>query len=920
VLLASALMVCAQEPASPPPPDPDSEIVFTLTVAGDLAVPSCDGGPVAVDYPPPRVLSRCPTQSLVFCDPPSGSLFRPGQTVVACWSTNACGEAATNSFTVTVSQGLAPPQITCPAPVVTYATSSNGIPVFYAVPAVSDDADPSPLLVCTPPPGSEFRPGITAVTCVATDACGRSNTCTFTVEVRWAQMRIATTPNPTGGGPLVAVTAEGFAGMDVTTALGEDWTPLADEALVAAPQAGTNKFYRPPTLDGVLRAPGGEVAYVAVGPLSAFSHPWPAGRAPNLFLDDNLSDTGVKLLSGDTGGTANNLWSGPQNLPFTFYFYGRPYQQFRVSKNGLLTFSTNLVNNTQGLSYFTFPQASTTNTLTNALPLWTNGFAVENTIFALAGRYSAQAATNGVYGHVMRQAPYRQVWIVFDHVKDLHGRTLSAIVLEETSNFIYVVDMSTTTPANNTSRLLCGLQGEAGSLREAQQIAASPYMLMVSRTNSALDNGAYLFRPYVLGKPVTGQASSSLLAATNLDRYITEQARRLNIPGLTVAISRNGRLIFNRAYGYSSVEQSTLMQPYHRACIGSVSKMFAAFGIEALIEQGLLGGLGDWAYASNRLGKPWFWSAVNAGISNNVHSNFTAANFLTTLTNVALSNLLSHTAGLNNVNNDTAVAAMYTGGDYLQVTPRQHVQWHVRTQPLFTNGVGLAAQYSNPGFKHLGVLIEEVAGQNYENWILGNLLHPAGVHHARLMRTYEWEETWRDARRYLAYVPLRVPGSSPTVFITQSPWANSRISGNWSPVEYGSSAFANAADGAAGSFTATAADLVTFLAAVDGFAKRPDILAPERFNELERTFFGTPSGQGLGWDSVSATRVWKNGGIGYGAAHLVRSRAADRLTVAVVANYGANITPLGNALWDAVNAVPPLNPNYDLFGLQLQQP
>ena len=133
--------------------------------------------------------------------------------------------------------------------------------------------------------------------------------------------------------------------------------------------------------------------------------------------------------------------------------------------------------------------------LVNPLPLWTNGFAVDNTIFALAGRYATQDPTNGVFGHIRGAAPYRQVWIVFDHPKDLHGRTLSAIVLEETSNWIYVVDMSPATTANNTSRLICGLQGASGSQREVRQIPASPYMLMVSQTNAASDNGAYLFRP-----------------------------------------------------------------------------------------------------------------------------------------------------------------------------------------------------------------------------------------------------------------------------------------------------------------------------------------------------------------------------------------------------------------------------------------
>ena len=54
--------------------------------------------------------------------------------------------------------------------------------VNYA-PVVSDDLDPAPVTVCTPPSGSVFPPGITTVTCIATDRCGLKAECQFTVTV-----------------------------------------------------------------------------------------------------------------------------------------------------------------------------------------------------------------------------------------------------------------------------------------------------------------------------------------------------------------------------------------------------------------------------------------------------------------------------------------------------------------------------------------------------------------------------------------------------------------------------------------------------------------------------------------------------------------------------------------------------------------
>lgn len=910
LLLAAILDLRAQEPLSPPEVPEDPPATFSLELLGDITVASCDGNSVAVEFPTPKVTTACTGEVLVVCEPASGSHFPIGTTLVRCWTTNSCGEAATNSFSVIVQRDATAPTIQCPETITAYATSDQGVAVEYPLPVVSDDADPIPTLSCVPSPGSVFPIGNSTVVCTVTDACGNVATCSFVVEVRRPQLRIRPTLDAAGGTGQIAVEAEGFAAMDMTTDLAGEWLPLANNSVVEPPSR-TNAFFRPPMLEGANRAPGpaGEVAYVSVGPLAAYFTP---GFSPARGLTDNQTTSGIKIMSGDTGGTGNR-WSGPQNLPFTFYFFGRPYQQFRVSKNGLLTFSTNIMNGTEGLSYFNFSAAGP-NSLTNRLPLWTNGFAIDNTIFGLAGRYVPQTSSDDVYGYVHGSSPYRQAWIVFRHPKDLYGQTVTAVVLEETSNRIFLMDMDTDTAGDPTSRLVAGVQGASNSLREVQQLAASPYVQMVSRTGALSDNAVYLFHPHTPMAQVRGQAAPQLMTATNLDLYITEQMRLLNIPGLTVAISRNGRLIFNKAYGFANVEKREVMQPYHRACIGSVSKMFAAFAIEKLIDDGVVSSLNEWPYAPNRMGKQWFWDAVNQGITNNIHTNFGSATFLGTLTNVTLRHLLSHTAGFANRNDDLGAANAYANGDYTDLLPRHHVQRFMATQMLVTNGVGLRAQYSNPSFKQLGVFVEEVVGESYEDWILENLLIPGGAPFARLMRTYEEEETFRDARRYLYYPQGRVSGSSPVILQADLPWGNSRITGAYGPLTYGDAIYANAADGAAGSLTATAYDLVRFMASIDGIATKPDIMAAERFNELEQPFFGN-QGQGIGWDSASlpGNSVWKNGNIGYGASHLVRSTTADRLTVAVVSNTGANVTPLGNRLFAIVRPLPPVNLFYDLF-------
>jgi len=50
-------------------------------------------------------------------------------------------------------------------------------------PTASDNCPSGATVNCTPSSGSLFQPGVTPVTCIATDACGNKDTCTFTVRV-----------------------------------------------------------------------------------------------------------------------------------------------------------------------------------------------------------------------------------------------------------------------------------------------------------------------------------------------------------------------------------------------------------------------------------------------------------------------------------------------------------------------------------------------------------------------------------------------------------------------------------------------------------------------------------------------------------------------------------------------------------------
>ena len=141
------------------------------------------GGPdgTRVDYPLPVATDACDAQPAVNCSPPSGSLFPFGSSEVVCTSKDRDGNMMQCTFVVEVVDTV-PPSLTCPPPITAECTSSAGAEVVFAA-IVSDQCDPSPTLVCTPPSGSLFPIGQTMVHCRAEDSHGNKSDCSFMVTV-----------------------------------------------------------------------------------------------------------------------------------------------------------------------------------------------------------------------------------------------------------------------------------------------------------------------------------------------------------------------------------------------------------------------------------------------------------------------------------------------------------------------------------------------------------------------------------------------------------------------------------------------------------------------------------------------------------------------------------------------------------------
>ena len=117
---------------------------------------------------------------VVVCDPPSGSAFPKGTTTVNCTATDASGNQATCSFTITVND-IEAPVITCPTDIMLPCGTEQLVSATFASTA-TDNCDPAPVVTYSIAPGAGFPVGETTVTATATDDSGNFSQCTFTVN------------------------------------------------------------------------------------------------------------------------------------------------------------------------------------------------------------------------------------------------------------------------------------------------------------------------------------------------------------------------------------------------------------------------------------------------------------------------------------------------------------------------------------------------------------------------------------------------------------------------------------------------------------------------------------------------------------------------------------------------------------------
>lgn len=178
-----------------------------------------------------------------------------------------------------------------------------------------------------------------------------------------------------------------------------------------------------------------------------------------------------------------------------------------------------------------------------------------------------------------------------------------------------------------------------------------------------------------------------------IDDYIQRELQGQQIPGLSLAIIRNGVILKSTGYGVANLELNVPVHPDTVFQIGSISKQFTAAGILLLWEDGKID---PDAHASDYLeGLPTAWDGIT------------------------LRHMLTHTSGLKEV---TELPGFSYRTDYSQDKLLDLMAPH----PLdFSPGEKWC--YSNTGYVLLGWILEKVSGQSYGDFLTERIFSPLGM-------------------------------------------------------------------------------------------------------------------------------------------------------------------------------------------------
>ena len=356
-----------------------------------------------------------------------------------------------------------------------------------------------------------------------------------------------------------------------------------------------------------------------------------------------------------------------------------------------------------------------------------------------------------------------------------------------------------------------------------------------------------------------GMSPSNL---STIDTTINRYMQTNNIPGLSLAISRQGRLVYAKGFGLADQVANERVDPNHRFRIASVSKPITGAAAVLLQEHCSLN-LDDTVFGPNAIlgetfGTPPYSARERA---------------------ITVRNLLHHTSGWG------------TDGIWQVTTtnPNDAINWQLdNTEPNFMPGINY--NYMNVGYATVGRVIETVSGKSYEQFVQDELLTPSCITDMEIGGNSLAERKPRE----VVYYDTNPYSLSPTRMDAHGGWIARPI------------------------------DLLLLLRRMDGNTNHADLLSSDALTQMLTDSAATNSnnyglGAGLGAGGAtgwSGTPNWGHNGSMNGSMAWMIYRS-DGLGFALTINTRSadGPWPIGGIVDSLVSTLDAANawPSYDLF-------
>ncbi|WP_268224058.1 serine hydrolase domain-containing protein [Sinomicrobium oceani] len=190
---------------------------------------------------------------------------------------------------------------------------------------------------------------------------------------------------------------------------------------------------------------------------------------------------------------------------------------------------------------------------------------------------------------------------------------------------------------------------------------------------------------------VTGQSLELKIDSVLNEKY------KAHAPGGVFLVSRNGKTIYNKAFGLSDIELGTPMKTDNVFELGSITKQFTAISVLMLVDNGKL------------------------------ELDDTVSSYVPDYPNgeqITIHHLLTHTSGIKDFTRIKGLTAIAKE----ELSSEELINFFKNEPVDFPPGERY--EYCNAGYMLLGYIIEVVSGKEYQDFVAHNIFERLGMHNS----------------------------------------------------------------------------------------------------------------------------------------------------------------------------------------------